>query len=251
MPQPFTMNSFRGKQVLALVRDGDFAHAGEAEAIEMTLAKTPKDPARHLLDAGCGRGGTAAYMQAKGWGRVTGFDIDGDSVEGARAAYPDVTFFACDLLRLPERLGPDFALITLFNVLYAIPDQATALGALAAAAAPGAELLLFDYTLPEGAPDRQGESIRPFMPAPLKPDSLPGLLAGAGWALQDFEDITAAYIRWYQDLVAKIAAKRSAIEALAGPEGYDHVLGRYSDLLARHEDGRLGGAIVRARRADT
>jgi hypothetical protein len=31
------MNSFTGKQVLALVRSGDNAHAGEEEAIELAL----------------------------------------------------------------------------------------------------------------------------------------------------------------------------------------------------------------------
>ena len=57
------MNSFQGRQILALVRDGDFAHAGEEEAIERALQEVPKDPNQQILDAGCGRGGTAAYMQ--------------------------------------------------------------------------------------------------------------------------------------------------------------------------------------------
>lgn len=248
MPPPFTMNSFRGKQVLALVRDGDFAHAGEEDAIEMTLAKTAKDPARRLLDAGCGRGGTAAYMQHHGWGRVTGFDIDAASIESARAAYPALRFFACDMLRLPEKADHDFDLITFFNVLYAIPEQAAALAALAAVAAPGAELLLFDYSAGATAEADDGWD---FLPAPLDPTALPVLLRTAGWELQDIEDITDAYVRWYVALVAKITAKRNAIEDLAGPEGYAHVLGRYSDLLARLEDGRLSGVIVRARRSDT
>jgi cyclopropane fatty-acyl-phospholipid synthase-like methyltransferase len=56
----FDMNSFLGKQVLSLVRDGDFAHAGEREAIELAMGSVPKDAGQHVLDAGCGRGGTAA-----------------------------------------------------------------------------------------------------------------------------------------------------------------------------------------------
>jgi hypothetical protein len=66
MPIPFTMNSYQGKQILALVRDGDFAHAGEEEAIERAMRAVPKDRNRLILDAGCGRGGTAAYLQHHG-----------------------------------------------------------------------------------------------------------------------------------------------------------------------------------------
>ncbi len=51
------MNSPMGKQILALIRDGDYAHAGEEEAIELTLKNVSKDPGRRVLDVGCGRGG--------------------------------------------------------------------------------------------------------------------------------------------------------------------------------------------------
>ena len=44
MTAPFTANSHRGKRVLALIRDGDCAHAGDEEAIELTLAAIPKKP---------------------------------------------------------------------------------------------------------------------------------------------------------------------------------------------------------------
>ena len=57
---PFAMNSFQGKQALALIRGGDYAHAGEEEAIELTLSSVEKNSATQILDAGCGRGGTAA-----------------------------------------------------------------------------------------------------------------------------------------------------------------------------------------------
>ncbi|MCP4315878.1 MAG: class I SAM-dependent methyltransferase [Hyphomicrobiales bacterium] len=68
MTTSFTMNSYLGKQLLALVRQGNYAHAGEEEAIELAMADLPKDAGQELLDAGCGRGGTAAYLQAHGWG---------------------------------------------------------------------------------------------------------------------------------------------------------------------------------------
>jgi hypothetical protein len=43
------MNSFAGKHLLALVRGGDYAHAGEEEAIELAFSAVPKDPRQSFL----------------------------------------------------------------------------------------------------------------------------------------------------------------------------------------------------------
>jgi hypothetical protein len=56
------MNSFEGKRILALIRDGDYAHAGEEEAIECSFRSIPKNLEHWLLDVGCGRGGSADYL---------------------------------------------------------------------------------------------------------------------------------------------------------------------------------------------
>jgi len=109
------MNSFQGKQILAMVRHGDFAHAGEEEAIERALREVPKDCDQQILDAGCGRGGTAAYMQYHGWGRVTGIDVEPKSIAHAREAYPELTFVCCDINEVAKHLKRCFDVITLFN----------------------------------------------------------------------------------------------------------------------------------------
>jgi ubiquinone/menaquinone biosynthesis C-methylase UbiE len=246
----FTMNSFRGKQILALVRSGDFAHAGEEEAIELTMAGIAKDPGRQLLDAGCGRGGTAAYLQHQGWGRVTGVDVEAESIDHARETYPDVCFVACDIASVADHPDRTFDVLTMFNVLYALPDHTRALDGLAQVAKPDARLVVFDY-VDHGRyqDDPILDSGEPFLPNPPKLSEIPGTLAGAGWNLQDIEPIDEAYVRWYAALVAKIEAKRGAVEALAGAEGYAHVHGLYSSLLAALRSGRLGGAIIKSRRA--
>ena len=74
------MNSPTGKGILSLVREGDYAHPGEEQAIDLVFAALPKDPDRQVLDLGRGRGGTAAYVQRHGWGRVTGVDIDAETL---------------------------------------------------------------------------------------------------------------------------------------------------------------------------
>jgi SAM-dependent methyltransferase len=111
------MNSFSGKQLLALIRESDYAHAGEQEAIEMTLRNYPRRTDQLLLDVGCGRGGTANYVQELGWGRVVGLDSEPDSIAHARQVYPAIEFHACAVVDAALVLGRKFDLIYLFNSL--------------------------------------------------------------------------------------------------------------------------------------
>src|SRR5689334_10957245 len=113
------MIPFSGKQLLALIRESDYAHAGEQEAIEITLRNYPRSPEQLLLDVGCGRGGTAHYVQEKGWGKVVGLDVEPESIAHARRVYPAIEFQACDVVESPSVLGRQFDLIYLFNSFYA------------------------------------------------------------------------------------------------------------------------------------
>lgn len=249
MTSAFAMNSYLGKQILALVRDGDYAHAGEEEAIERALAALPKDGSRRILDAGCGRGGTAAYMQKHGWGAVTGIDIEPKSIDYARATFPELSFTACDILDVAAHVAGGFDAVTLFNVLYSIPAQAAALRSLASRARAGATLMIFDYVDLGGyATTPVMDAGRPFLPHPLVKDDLNSLLHHGGWQLVSVDDLTGDYERWYAALVDKIDAKREAITSLAGADAYEHVLGRYAGMLAAIREGRLGGAVVYARK---
>jgi SAM-dependent methyltransferase len=245
MHSPFAMNSYLGKQILALVRDGDFAHAGEEEAIDRAMAPVPQERSQRILDAGCGRGGTAAYLQSHGWGQATGIDIEPKSIAYARETYPEVTFARCDIYDVAAHVPGAFDVITLFNVLYALPDQGGALRALASRTKTQARLVLFDYVDLGGyrsAPLMDAGA--PFLPNPPPKDDLALLLEEGGWRLKSFDDLTGDYARWYEALVARIEAKREGIEMLGGPEVYEHVLDRYSGLLAAIQEGRLGGVVA-------
>lgn len=48
MHNPYTMNSPTGKEILAWLREGDYAHPGEREALEKILQLCPVelDPAK-------------------------------------------------------------------------------------------------------------------------------------------------------------------------------------------------------------
>ena len=243
MASPINMNSFEGKRILALVRDGDYAHAGEEEAIERVFRAVPKDANRWLLDVGCGRGGSAEYLRRRGWGHVEGNDRDVESIEYARATYPEVGFHACDVLDVPRAITRAFDVIYMLNAFYAFDRQADALAGLRKVAKPGARLVIFDYTL--GA--KAGDTPNPMMPGAIRLSAIALTLREAGWAPGVVEDLSADYARWYAKFVERIQLKRAEIEKIGGAESYDFVLSMYSGLHGVIANGGLGGAIVHGR----
>lgn len=241
------MNSFTGKQLLALARGSDYAHAGEQEAIDLALRNIPKRTDLRLLDVGCGRGGTANYVQEQGWGKVVGLDVEPESIARARRVFPTIDFYACDVVDAAERIPGKFNVIYLFNAFYAFPDQPRDLAVLRQLAADGGRLVIFDYT------DRGSYAAnplmcegQPFIPHPLRLSSLKEMLAVAGWRLIDIRDVTTEYDRWYSDLLQHIDGKQAEITGAVGTAGFDFVRAQYVNLLSAIRDGRLGGAIVEA-----
>lgn len=253
------MNSAPGKEILALVRDGNYAHPGEEAAIELVFRDLPPAADRAVLDVGCGRGGTADFVRRHGWGRVTGIDIDAETLAAARQLYPDVEFHAADAGGIGELWQSRFDLIYLFNAFYAFPDQARALREMHAVARDNATLMIFDYTGRNGSPHDTGgwpstgsDEGKPFSHqgwSPLHPERFPDELRTAGWQVERIVDVTAEYVTWYRQLCGRIRARRERIEAGYGPEWYAYVLKTYEELLDAIENGMIGGAACWARRA--
>jgi cyclopropane fatty-acyl-phospholipid synthase-like methyltransferase len=246
----FRLNSPLGKRILAGIREGNYAHPGEEEAIVLTLSKFGTDSGQRWLDAGCGRGGTAAFVVNKGWAQVTAFDIDQVSIEEARLHYPQVAFHACAVAGAPASITGTFDLIYAFNAFYAFPDQPGALRALRALAHDRTRLVLFDYT------DRDGFYTNPMTELaearhwqPIEPSRFPAMLSQAGWALEYEDNITGDYERWYIHFLSRLDARREALLEFAPAEAIDHTRGFFSALLAAIRVGDLGGAIFTARAA--
>jgi ubiquinone/menaquinone biosynthesis C-methylase UbiE len=241
------MNSATGKAILSLVREGDYAHPGEERAIDLVFAPLAMDPARQLLDIGCGRGGTADYVRSHGWGQVAGVDIDAETLAEAARRYPEVSFVAADVTGIGDLWQGRFDLLYLFNSFYAFPDQPRALGEMARVARPGATLVLFDYTAAAGTvrfPDREQAANW----TPLDLERLPQQLRDAGWELVCAQDVSSSYLAWYRELCGRIEAQQEEITRRFGREWYDHVHAVYADLLALIEAGTVGGAVIRATR---
>jgi SAM-dependent methyltransferase len=244
------MNSPQGKLLLATVRQGDYAHAGEEEAIDLVWQHLPKNAAAPCLDAGCGRGGTAHYVQSRNWARVTGVDIDAESIAGAAAKYAENEFRAGDIVTVGGTFPARFEVVYALNAFYAFPDQPLSLRALAAAAVPGAVLALFDYV------DLGGYAATEFARIPdnahWKPMNLgtiPDLLSANGWSFKKSVDLNAEYLRWYEGLVERFAARRPALLERFPDEIVDIAAGYYASLLDAVRSDAMGGAIVLARKS--
>src|SRR5579885_1084545 len=141
------MDEYDGKQFLATIRSADYAHAGEAESIDLVFGMIDSQPSWRILDVGCGRGGTADYVSRHGWGEIAGVDIDEAAIEYARRQYPAHLFSVCDMHSIGERFPGQFDLIYLFNVFYAAQDKQRAVASFRTAAKPDGLLCIFDYVL--------------------------------------------------------------------------------------------------------
>jgi len=239
------MNSFIGKKVLSIIRDGNYAHPGEEEAIELTFRNIPKNKNRLMLDVGCGRGGTAHYLHSNGWGNVVGIDIDSDSIQFARQQYPPLDFFACNIVDLSEKNERQFDIIYLFNSFYAFDDQHAALESLRRVAKASSTLIIFEYIdLGEYFKEPIMEEGLPFLPHPIKSGDFENMLGKAGWFLSKMTDITLEYERWYTQFMEKVQLKQKEIIETGGQDAIDTVCELYGGLLESIQKGRLGGVIA-------
>ena len=241
------MNLPDGKLLLATVRQGDFAHAGEEAAVVMAWEPLPKRKDQLCLDAGCGRGGTAAFVQFNGWGDVTGLDVDAETIDAAAKSYPELKLVAADVAQAGELFPAHFDLIYAFNAFYAFPDQQAALRSLRLAAKPGGLLCLFDYV------DRGCFQKSPFARKaetllwhPLQLSCLKAQLVAAGWQLNECIEIHSCYRQWYAQLVERFSARRQELLQRFDPSLVIYAEDYYRSLLDAIVSGALGGAIAYA-----
>ncbi len=243
----FSMNSYLGQRILSLVREGDYAHAGEEEAIELSMLGVEKNARRVILDAGCGRGGTADYLHKNGWGRVVGIDIEAESIRAARQNYPDVGFLVCDVCDVDQRVDERPDIVCMFNSYYCFKDQSKALAALFKIAQPHTQMIIFDHVDRGGYQDEPlMDAGEPFLPNPLRLSEVRERMTSTGWQAPDILEIHDAYIGWYTSLVDKIERARDKITNTASQQGYEHVHGLYQGLLNAAMQKKLGAAIITA-----
>ncbi len=108
----------------------------------------------NVLDLGCGSGYYATFWKELGVSELTGIDIADAGVDGLREKFPEYTFLEADLTQAAAaaRIGGPYSIVTLFDIIYHIIDDAAALNALKIAAGalkPTGVLLLFEQLAPK------------------------------------------------------------------------------------------------------
>lgn len=241
------MNSPEGKQILALVRKGDFAHPGEEQAIDICFSSLQRDPSREVIDIGCGRGGTAEYVRQRGWGNVTGVDIDPESISYAIKRYPKVRFVVGDVTIIGSLWRSHFDLAYLLNTFYAFAEQKQALKEISLVTRVNSRLMIFDYVDVSGSFHKEAGDRLPHW-LPIRIEMLKSVLKDSGWKFVTHENITDRYFYWYHELCSRIKKHEAQIINSHGRTWYDYVHSFYDYVLLLIERGILGGAIIWAQR---
>ena len=238
------------KQILALARQGDFAHPGEIEAIQLAMDPIPKNKSQRLLDVGCGLGGTADYLQRHGWGEVSGIDLDNELIQYAKSHYSNVSFIQGDILQPDHYLPKTFQVIYCFSAFFSFKSQLDALFQLSRVAADDCELMIFDYSRSSAT---QLDSPFPWAnpTSRFQPIYLPELkeqLLQSGWHFKKQIDISHQFEKWYIHLLLQFDLRRDEIIAKFNEFTFEQMVAGYKQLLLSINQKEIGGIIVYAHR---
>ncbi|OGT39805.1 MAG: hypothetical protein A3E81_01385 [Gammaproteobacteria bacterium RIFCSPHIGHO2_12_FULL_36_30] len=240
---------FDDKRLLSLVRKGDYAHAGEIEAIDYVFSSISKNKHRQILDVGCGLGGTAEYIQQHDFGYVTGFDIDTNAIIYAKEKYPAVEFYTCDAINA-EKLLPHkkYDLIYSFNSFFAFSDKLRVLQNLAVLAKPRAQLIIFDYIhrAQENKSAALKNNIMEMSFTPVNLDHLEKMMLETKWKIKKIENLDHEFQKWYCDFLSKITQHKENIVSEFNEEAYLKLLSTFTGIYNALNDKIIGGGVMYA-----
>lgn len=232
----------------------EFHTAGRITTLK-ALAMTPITSGMHVLDAGCGIGGTARVLAREHGCRVTGLDLTPDYVavagELTRRMGLDgaCAFQAGSVLDMP--FGDDsFDAAVTFHVAMNVADRARFYSEVARVLRPGAPFCLFDVM--------KGPTPDMLYPVPwaetaatsfLKtPAETRDLLATAGFEMVAEESQRDFAIGFFREVFAKAAKAKGppplGLHLLTGQNAPE----KFSNYLAALEAGQIDPVIMVARR---
>ncbi|HKL00995.1 MAG TPA: class I SAM-dependent methyltransferase [Desulfotignum sp.] len=205
---------------LALV---DQLHTGGMRATLALVEKTAITPDFHILDAGCGLGGSSRLLAETRGCRVTGIDLSAPYIAAAQmltqrsGLSEKVRFQTGTILDMPWD-DNTFDAVLCQHILMNIPDKPAALQEFFRVLAPGGILMLHEIV--------QGDNAALALPVPwadaadisfLEPwDTLAADLFKTGFTLEHHVDATEAGCRYWQK-VRKFANKNEKTPRPLGP----------------------------------
>ncbi len=240
------------RKLLAEVRGGDYAHAGDEEAVFYIAKKvrgfSPEIQNGFYLDVGSGFGGTGHDMYQMGFKKAWGIDIDASAIKYSQEHYPNLQAIVGDAQKLSHYFKPAFfSFLSLFNVFYAIEDKKTVIEELSKVAKPGAILVIYDYVSYDESfflQDLAGRPMKPMIISSLQKD-----LHESGWEVLEVEDFSEKYVFWYEEFLQKLSSQEEELLAKKfSEEDKKRVEKTFRTLLSFMHQKSLGGAAVYARK---
>lgn len=215
-----------------------FQHPGGELVIDLTLAPYKQNKTRKILDLGCGSGGTADYIQNKGWGVVTGIDLNHDHVKWAQDDYPDMNFYQGDVLQVTDMLKDQFDMVSMFHLLCVVPDRQKLISQARKMVTVGGALVICDFMFLNGGNHSLEE--------PVAKKELKSILSDKGWKLNSAEDVTDIYCDWYQRFLDKLNKDRTEIIEYYNLETFEEMKTKFDKRYMVLKEGFMGGIIMRA-----
>lgn len=242
------------KQLLSYLRNGDFAHAGGREAIDLVMQKIPFKPTQKILDVGCGLGGTANYLFNCGWKNINAIDIDAEAIGYAKKTYTNIEFFEANVLNVAEIFKNEtFNIFFLFNSFYCFQSQSLSLKTLSQIAHQNSQLIIFDYSklknFKKENPFLDNTSNKPF--SPIEIDSFQEMANAANWLIKDKIDLTNQFKDWYEKILNQMNQRKNELINKFSIEAFESVYTGFSKLLRHFQNNELGGIVIYLNRKAT
>jgi ubiquinone/menaquinone biosynthesis C-methylase UbiE len=244
----------RAKEIIQILREGNFSHSGGVEAINILNSKVitlaPYIQEVNSLEIGCGTGAASYFMQKEGYNNLWAIDINEKAIEEAKIQYPSVNFQVADVTKLTKIFEDDFfEFIYSFNVTHAMKDKVPMLQRLKAISKRGTTLAIFDYYLKDEHSTDAIKNLSGNDMFPIKLSKFKMMMKILGWEIIEEVEVTDKYKFWHKAMLAKIEAR---IDMLKGKNYTDDeiklVVERFQHLLDAIESERLGGIILIAKK---
>ena len=227
----------------------DHDHYGGLAAVEALARRAAIRPGARVLDVCAGLAGPARFLAARFGARVLALDLNaGRCAGGARLTRLVgleglVRPVRADAQALPLRAGAFAAVISQEGLLH-VPDKGRVLAECARVLEPGGRIAFTDWIATPRLGDNERARLTTWMAA-VSLQSIAGyrtLLARAGFAGIEAEDVSAQWIDILQRRFAMYRGLRDDTVARLGEAGYEEYHQLYAFFVGLVAQGKLGGA---------